>query len=228
MCNQRRGFTLIELLVVIAIIAILAAILFPVFAKAREKARQASCLSNVRQIMTAILSYTQDNDETLPFAIIYTGGNVTITEPYSGASLTYIYWPDEIMPYMKSTQIMRCPSDSSKIWGYGYCVQCGYVGNHPTRFTSWYTGQSLSVASDPSITCVICDHENSPGNPYWYNAWYVNSATMAAGTNSTIHNGGMNIGFLDGHAKWYKPISAMDKSLVPSTGTLIWYGLPDS
>jgi len=62
----RRGFTLIELLVVIAIIAILAAILFPVFAKAREKARQSSCLSNLRQLATATLSYTQDYDETFP------------------------------------------------------------------------------------------------------------------------------------------------------------------
>ena len=64
--TRKRGFTLIELLVVIAIIAILAAILFPVFAKAREKARQTSCLSNLRQIGTAILSYAQDNDEQFP------------------------------------------------------------------------------------------------------------------------------------------------------------------
>ncbi len=71
--TRKRGFTLIELLVVIAIIAILAAILFPVFAKAREKARQTSCLSNLRQIGTAILSYAQDNDEQYPFGENFAG-----------------------------------------------------------------------------------------------------------------------------------------------------------
>jgi prepilin-type N-terminal cleavage/methylation domain-containing protein len=96
---RRCGFTLIELLVVIAIIAILAAILFPVFAKAREKARQASCLSNTRQFGVAILSYAQDYDETLPPAI----GGATM------ASLYTVF--DYCQPYLKSTQLEFCPSD---------------------------------------------------------------------------------------------------------------------
>ena len=104
---MKRGFTLIELLVVIAIIAILAAILFPVFAKAREKARQASCLSNVRQLMTAILSYAQDYDESLPLT------------PDPGA-MSYLWWDITVQPYIKNTQVLVCPSDRTRTCGYGF------------------------------------------------------------------------------------------------------------
>ncbi|MBI5833839.1 MAG: prepilin-type N-terminal cleavage/methylation domain-containing protein, partial [Armatimonadetes bacterium] len=94
--QDRRGFTLIELLVVIAIIAILAAILFPVFAKAREKARTSSCASNEKQQMTAFLQYMQDYDE-MQFAI-------------RNAANQYSVWTDCIQPYLKSTQVFVCPS----------------------------------------------------------------------------------------------------------------------
>ena len=97
-----RGFTLIELLVVIAIIAILAAILFPVFAKAREKARQTSCLSNVKQIVLAALQYAQDYDERLPMHVVA-----------SNASPTWLYWPRAVFPYIKNEQVFECPSDSA-------------------------------------------------------------------------------------------------------------------
>src|ERR1700743_3800079 len=89
------GFTLIELLVVIAIIAILAAILFPVFAKAREKARQTACLSNCKQMSLGIQQYTQDYDETLPWAQQAVGGA----------------WNLLIYPYVKNDQVFQCPSD---------------------------------------------------------------------------------------------------------------------
>src|SRR5438552_8282782 len=95
---RRSGFTLIELLVVTAIIAILAAILFPVFAQAREKARQATCLSNLKQLGTAQMMYTQDYDETYPKA-------------YHGTPQGDVGWYLLIQPYAKNTSIFRCPSD---------------------------------------------------------------------------------------------------------------------
>src|SRR5262245_7684660 len=99
---RRRGFTLIELLVVIAIIAIVAAILFPVFAQAREKARQAACASNLRQLGMAMTQYLQDNDEHYP------------PPPYSAeisGQVRFVWWMDMIFPYVKSGGVYTCPSD---------------------------------------------------------------------------------------------------------------------
>ncbi|MCW3100343.1 MAG: prepilin-type N-terminal cleavage/methylation domain [Chthonomonadaceae bacterium] len=104
--GRRSGFTLIELLVVIAIIAILAAILFPVFAQAREKARQTSCLSNFKQGALGIMMYTQDYDETMVMAD--SGG---IGLPGWGFGRPDYVWPELIQPYIKNWQIFRCPSD---------------------------------------------------------------------------------------------------------------------
>jgi prepilin-type N-terminal cleavage/methylation domain-containing protein/prepilin-type processing-associated H-X9-DG protein len=107
--RQRKGFTLIELLVVIAIIAILAAILFPVFAQAREKARQTSCLSNTKQMGLGIMMYIQDYDETFPPAYYYnavTGGNLDAT----GIQ----HWSGFTQPYVKNAGIFVCPSDKVK------------------------------------------------------------------------------------------------------------------
>ncbi|MES2464353.1 MAG: DUF1559 domain-containing protein [Armatimonadota bacterium] len=95
-----KGFTLIELLVVIAIIAILAAILFPVFAQAREKARQTSCLSNSKQIGTSIIMYVQDYDETMPLALTYANWGA---------------WGDRLQPYQKNWDMMFCPSGGERL-----------------------------------------------------------------------------------------------------------------
>src|SRR6056297_2712951 len=110
MLVRRRGFTLIELLVVIAIIAILAAILFPVFARAREKARQTSCLSNVKQIGLAWQMYVQDYDECIP--PYYVPNSVRGPELPDLGSSTTLYRQDLIYPYTKNIQIWICPSDS--------------------------------------------------------------------------------------------------------------------
>jgi len=105
MQGTKRAFTLIELLVVIAIIAILAAILFPVFAQAREKARQASCLSNLKQLGLGLMMYAQDFDEVMPTAFADNGA-------INGGGVSVIPYEHQLMPYLKNDQISGCPSDS--------------------------------------------------------------------------------------------------------------------
>lgn len=116
--SSRAGFTLIELLVVIAIIAILASILFPVFARAREKARQASCQANLKQVGLAFMMYVQDYDETVFF---YTNGPAWIGDGIAPAVTwtshsDFIYWGNFLLPYTKNRQIWRCPSTVISFW----------------------------------------------------------------------------------------------------------------
>src|ERR1051326_8209824 len=106
MGERARGFTLIELLVVIAIVAILAAILFPVFAQARDKARAAACLSNVKQIGTALIMYAQDYDATLPHHPADVGNFLADT---AGPN-----WAKGMMPYVKNSQILICPRSEER------------------------------------------------------------------------------------------------------------------
>ncbi len=192
---RRNGFTLIELLVVIAIIAILAAILFPVFARAREKARQASCLSNVKQIMLAVLMYTQDYDERL----------------VPGSQMRNGQWYDLLAPYTKNMQIWTCPSCKdmasatySKFLGYGWnYAEFGYrynegeadaaAGRIPPRY-GWCT--SLASVEYPAQTILLGDTADTQTYARYL---YRRSASYS----SKRHNGGGNMGLLDGHAKWY-------------------------
>ena len=109
-----RAFTLIELLVVIAIIALLAAILFPVFAQARDKARQTSCVSNEKQIGLGLMMYVQDNDETFPPSRAETG---TASGPCFGTDVPGTQWNKVILPYTKNDDICACPSDSTRANG---------------------------------------------------------------------------------------------------------------
>ncbi len=118
--RRRDGFTLIELLVVIAIIAILAAILFPVYSRVREKARAISCLSNARQIGLAVAQYTQDYDELL-VRVAY-----GITSEYP-VVIQYL-WVDALHPYVKNTQMFTCPSVP-----YWICVPPGTLPPHLNR-----------------------------------------------------------------------------------------------
>lgn len=192
---SRRGFTLIELLVVIAIIAILAAILFPVFARAREKARQTSCLSNLKQLGLATMMYAQDYDEILP----RTRGGGT-TGAYFGP-----YWQVIIEPYIKNRQVFRCPSEPSVELGYGPGCRI---------FTNGGTGLALAKVTVPAETGVLVDYAGaSPFDPaagsagYYIHppsrTWCSGSATCPSSV-STRHNEGANVALADGHAKWYK------------------------
>jgi|LSQX01.1.fsa_nt_gb prepilin-type N-terminal cleavage/methylation domain-containing protein/prepilin-type processing-associated H-X9-DG protein len=203
--RQRQGFTLIELLVVIAIIAILAAILFPVFAKAREKARQASCASNLKQIGLAALSYAQDYDEKLGFGYVNAPGVVG----FLGHNNVLI-WPDLLMPYVKNRQIFMCPSAASDYIGYGWVAYRGYFNGasfSPPRSGEIYEGVPLGSPNihDVAATPLVCDHDSSST---YYLAWYISAVYDLWG--STIHNEGLNIAFLDGHVKWYQMRAALD------------------
>ncbi len=170
--HAKRGFTLIELLVVIAIIALLAAILFPVFAQAREKARQTQCLSNLRQIGLGVLQYAQDNEESIVHTEL--GGDVDDAHEY--------YWGDMLQPYLKNTQILACPDAPSSLafkpaplpytqqWSYAYGVNdivdnspaCTASADDPACRHVGAAGQSLAAVTTPAATILICD--NAPAS----------------------------------------------------------------
>jgi prepilin-type N-terminal cleavage/methylation domain-containing protein/prepilin-type processing-associated H-X9-DG protein len=128
------GFTLIELLIVVAIIAVLAAILFPVFARARENARRASCMSNLKQIGLGMMMYVQDNDERLP-VYYYVGGEPPDAAHggnwYPSTSDAW-YWQNMIFPYIKNVQVFICPS--SPLAGTAYKVPNGNYGPYATQY----------------------------------------------------------------------------------------------
>ncbi len=196
---MRRGFTLIELLVVIAIIAILAAILFPVFARAREKARQSSCLSNCKQMGLATMQYLQDYDETFPFADISYA--VSVPRPYTGSPSATHKWPDMLWPYAKNKQMFKCPSHPHVWVSYGYNANLGYWGTL-TRTGAIYQGVKLATVVKPAETVVIADtaRDSHYGGDNSYVLWKSMHCSRFV---PARHNGGANLVLCDGHAKWY-------------------------
>lgn len=171
--NRRSAFTLIELLVVIAIIAILAAILFPVFAQAREQARKASCLSNCKQIATAIIMYTQDYDENFP---LYSAGYCSrMPNPLAPTTSTvWPMWQGTIYPYLKNWQVYSCPSDTGVIpagnviggfynisYGYNYGYLSQLIGTaDPSGCaggTQYFAAHPLSYVVRPASTVMVAD-----------------------------------------------------------------------
>jgi prepilin-type N-terminal cleavage/methylation domain-containing protein/prepilin-type processing-associated H-X9-DG protein len=185
---RRKGFTLIELLVVIAIIAILAAILFPVFAKAREKARQTSCLSNCKQIGLAFLMYAQDYDECIPKQ-----------HPCSPLPTGAGYIHVKLDPYIKNSQIWVCPSQSD--WGLGYLFPRHIFADWCCDNASWL---SLAQFQEPSGYVVCTDGDTPGGMLGWMPDTWTNMITPARNCHyvSFRHNEGSNCLYLDGHAKW--------------------------
>jgi prepilin-type N-terminal cleavage/methylation domain-containing protein/prepilin-type processing-associated H-X9-DG protein len=176
---RKQGFTLIELLVVIAIIAILAAILFPVFAQAREKARQTSCLSNLKQMGLGFMMYAQDYDETMPAAFAQNGA-------INGGGVAEVPYEHQILPYIKNDQIFGCPSDAqprpSRGIGefhdgayfnrkplvkrsYGYVGQIctkeaaarGQWDDPNTGMSAWGQGKSLAAFDAPADTIALVE-----------------------------------------------------------------------
>jgi len=223
MRTRGRGFTLIELLVVIAIIAILAAILFPVFARAREKARQTSCLSNVKQLDLAAMMYAQDYDELLP------------CDYYAcNSSTTHARLVGQILPYMKNQQILYCPSASKMgiadivpnaanmaagnisyyYFSYDQVPSTVVAANPPNDPNSIFIAKSflskfagVTPANTPRVLGLASDTGYSSSeiwlwsDPYYGSTFPFKIHSAAFGSN--------NIGYLDGHAK-FSPGQAKD------------------
>ena len=233
----KRGFTLIELLVVIAIIAILAAILFPVFAKVREKARQTSCLSNEKQIGLSILQYVQDYDETFPMA-------ARPTHDQNG-------WVNSVYPYVKSTSLFSCPDDPNVAAPAGkYETSYALNGNMRPNYNA--PGSKLAGQTSPAVTimAVECTYGYSdfaaPASANDYSSFtngltYVGSILLMTGplgnatggdsllNNSTLmysanlttglHTGGSNFLLADGHAKWLRPAAVSPGDAPTASGS---------
>jgi prepilin-type N-terminal cleavage/methylation domain-containing protein/prepilin-type processing-associated H-X9-DG protein len=200
---RRRAFTLIELLVVIAIIAILAAILFPVFAQAREQARKSSCASNLKQIGLGMLQYLQDYDETFPKDVA--AGPVPAIQG----------WAEIIQPYVKNTAILQCPSEATR----------GQVAANVINYSDYFYNRDLAngtagvgatISELLQVAPVIMFGDSMAGTAAMRTAGCDISRDTGGGTGggchasgaaklpvvSSRHTGGLNLAFADGHVKW--------------------------
>ncbi|MHB8993988.1 MAG: prepilin-type N-terminal cleavage/methylation domain-containing protein [Armatimonadota bacterium] len=190
---RRRGFTLIELLVVIAIIAILAAILFPVFARAQEKAMQANCLANTKQLLLALTQYVADYDGVLCTWCIVTPGQTPTSHR----------WPEMLQPYVKNVDIFYCPMGADPPnppvpWAANNSMQYGM----PLRYTPNSSPFMMDGFKDPSTLIYVVDARNM--NCGCQTDTYLSATNRVTYWNYVQfrHNEGANVGFMDGHAKW--------------------------
>ena len=224
---RRTGFTLIELLVVIAIIALLAAILFPVFARAREKARQASCTSNCKQIGLAFEMYKADYDSVYPGTWV---------------GWTRTMWAHVLQPYAKNVQIMTCPSRMTQAWsgglnqrttaptygigladrrmGYGYNTSWSSAGADHCgvgRGVNAQQGSEETKLAKPAEHIIVADSRPYNPNSYGDNICDTVQIQNWSARPDFRHNEGAVVAFCDGHAKWYK------QSYLTDQGRYMWF-----
>lgn len=222
--NRKKAFTLIELLVVIAITSILAAILFPVFARARENARRASCMSNLKQIGLGMMMYVQDYDETYPPRLIAWQG----TPPggdWSGTA-TWWYWPQIIYPYAKSMQVFICPSTGnvssngdvrSRNYGVNY-----RLFNDPggvVRIASAVSTASIYAIMDAGNWSITETQANTYGSEFYLPGMGTSGGNCSGASGVRLtdcqtgrHFLGVNMAFADGHVKWLKSSAVVTQS----------------
>lgn len=244
--RHRAAFTLIELLVVIAIIALLAAILFPVFGRARSNARRASCQSNLRQMGLAMVQYTQDYDEFYPWAIANLGTNQPDGKqwlPENGP--TYWAWPQILYPYHKSKQVFVCPESpngstaETPVRGH-YGVNrdiVPFVSAGPPSKTSQFAATSKTyLMFDSSYYMLLASNVKSPstnssGLPYYlpgsgpYTTFTESGGPLPANLEADYQSGrhfeGVNVAFADGHVKWVRSeVMVAEAKKTASTGGL--------
>ena len=197
-----NGFTLIELLVVIAIIALLAAILFPVFARARENARKTSCLNNEKQIALGFLQYAQDYDETLPTSTDGGAGDGenkvggwVFYSVFGGTNGRFDVTRGSIYPYVKSTQVYICPSDTfGRRTGNSFAVSACMVAS--AKVSGYRLGRALSDFDSTSMWMMLGEETAGGSTDDGYMST-TNSFTPR-------HFDGTTVAFLDGHAKWIR------------------------
>jgi prepilin-type N-terminal cleavage/methylation domain-containing protein/prepilin-type processing-associated H-X9-DG protein len=221
--HRRRGFTLIELLVVIAIIAVLAAILFPVFAQAREKARQTACLSNLRQVGLGLQMYAQDWDEILPpqrgFDVVNFG------DPKAQANFL-----GSLIPYTKNRAIFVCPSsvDANTVYKGSGCTELSCSSLHGNAVVM---GRPLAAMPAPA-DIIYLDENRFRWHIAWlrpqlvdvkrgrYQWWHWDKGPEKLEQYNNVHSNGGNLVFVDGHAKYkpYRQLRSGDFGLVPDEG----------
>jgi prepilin-type N-terminal cleavage/methylation domain-containing protein len=202
--GRQRGFTLIELLVVIAIIAILAAILFPVFAKAREAARQASCLSNLRQYATATTMYVQDYDELFP-----------MNSYWAGTCIATFYWA--VDPYVKNKQLTECPSERQAIDVNAMFAGAGGACPGTPPFTGYTTNSALFVNGfAPGVQPVALASIGRPADTVM--AYDGNVDSSQRQLVQSRHNDNFVANFADGHVKALKAQQSGTATQFSTTG----------
>lgn len=223
---RRRGFTLIELLVVIAIIAILAAILFPVFARAREKARQTSCLSNIKQLGLGSLMYCSDYDQFF-FGHIQ-GTRNTFYPPVA----PYLDWMQQVYPYVKNDALFTCPSNPDYTWRYVvnpapvHDASLGYGLNYWMTFYYYYSTGALPYIQRPAETIWFTDCDYYVVYPTFYLYTYPTNTVYGQNGYARLqlrHNDGVNVAFMDGHAKWMNRQS-IESDIGNTPTSKYWWG----